>query len=148
VPHAGDDVLVAVTALRSAPLSSRECAARTTRCRGTGPRPRKFRKQGSTGCAARPSYARPGGQTAVWQRRRASITERGSGFAGAEGAARPAGRAKGNRLPARGQARPNIKGGLDDRAIASVAEQSPTAGGSGDHSVAEALAPSDGAEVA
>ena len=34
-----------------------------------------------------------------------------------------ASRAKGNRLPARGQARPNIKGGLDDRAIASVALQ-------------------------
>ena len=40
-----------------------------------------------------PCNARPGGQTAVWQRRRASMTERGSGFAGAEGAARPAGRA-------------------------------------------------------
>ena len=33
-------------------------------------------------------------------------------------------RAKGNRLAARGQARPNIKGGLDDRAIASVAKRS------------------------
>lgn len=32
-------------------------------------------------------------------------------------------RAKGNHLPACGQARPNIKGGLDDRAIARVAEQ-------------------------
>jgi len=31
---------------------------------------------------------------------------------------------KGNHLRACGQARPNIKGGLDDRAIASVAEQS------------------------
>jgi hypothetical protein len=33
-------------------------------------------------------------------------------------------RAKGNHLPACGQVRPNIKGGLDDRAIARVAEQS------------------------
>ena len=40
-----------------------------------------------------PCNARRGGQTAVGQRRRASITERGSGLAGAEGAARPAGRA-------------------------------------------------------
>jgi hypothetical protein len=33
-------------------------------------------------------------------------------------------RAKGNHQPARGQACPNIKGGLDDRTIARVAEQS------------------------
>jgi hypothetical protein len=43
----------------------------------------------------------------------------------------PAGRAKGNRLPARGQARPNIKGGLDDRAIGSVANHSRGPGGAG-----------------
>jgi hypothetical protein len=42
----------------------------------------------------------------------------------ASGSGRPGFRAKGNRLPARGQARPNIKGGLDDRAIASVAKHS------------------------
>ena len=39
-------------------------------------------------------------------------------------------RAKENHLPACGQARPNIKGGLDDRAIARVAEQS---SGASDH---------------
>ena len=36
----------------------------------------------------------------------------------------PENRAKGHHLPACGQASPNIKGGLDDRAIARVAEQS------------------------
>jgi hypothetical protein len=48
--------------------------------------------------------------------RRLSAAARSAGF--------PAGRAKGNHQPACGQARPNIKGGLDDRTIARVAEQS------------------------
>jgi hypothetical protein len=48
-------------------------------------------------------------------------------------ARRPPVRAKGNGLPASGQARPNIKRGLDDRAIASVARRSRGIATSGVH---------------
>jgi hypothetical protein len=51
-------------------------------------------------------------------------------------AERPADRAKRNRLPTRGQARPSIKGGLDARAIASKVKRSSGAGNGCDPDVA------------
>lgn len=69
--------------------------------------------------------------------RQTRVRRRGSA---GEARARPRIRAKGNGLPARGQARRNIKGGLDDRTIASVAKRSRQGRQPGHPDVAKAIA--------
>ena len=78
----------------------------------------RVRRPAKSGCGSRlatrlrPALRGLEGRRAVGQRRRASITERGSGFAGAEGAARPAGRAEQVPRSRRGDARTTTNAGL------------------------------------
>ena len=80
-------------------------------------------QKGGPHASATPSVERSASATPTAPGRRRSAASAASGCRSVVRQGRGC-RAKGNHLPACGQASPNIKGGLDDRAIARFAEQS------------------------